>query len=110
MTAREQEKAIEHKLEKAKHHLKADAKEYLSEIQDIKENVVGLAQTLKDSSAKQMHVATDYVRDRIDEVKDSGTEAVKAVEKQIKAKPRQSVAIAFAAGFVASYLFGRRSS
>ncbi len=80
------------------------------EAQNIKENVVGLARSIRDNSADKAHVATDYVRNRLDDLQYSGTDALKKIESRIKSKPAQSVAIAFAAGLLASFLFGRRSS
>jgi len=78
--------------------------------QNIKENVVGLARTLKDSSTDKAHDAADYVRDRVGDLQTSGTDTLEKIEYRIKSKPAQSVAIAFAAGLLASFLFGRRSS
>jgi len=78
--------------------------------QNIKENVVGLARSIKDSSTDKAHVAADYVRDRLDDVTASGTDALGRIESRIKEKPAQSVAIAFTAGLLASFLLGRRSS
>jgi ElaB/YqjD/DUF883 family membrane-anchored ribosome-binding protein len=68
------------------------------------------AHSIKEKAAKQAHIATDYVHDRMEDIKDKGTETVKYVEKNIKTKPRRSVAIAFTAGLLASYLLGRRPS
>lgn len=78
--------------------------------QNIKENVVGLARSIKDSSTDKAHDAADYMRDRLDDLQYSGTDALKKIESHIKAKPTQSVAIAFTAGLLASFLLGRRSS
>jgi len=77
--------------------------------QNIKENVVGLARTIKDSSADKAHDAADYVRGRLDDLTVSGTDTLERLESRIKAKPAQSVAIAFTAGLLASFLLGRRS-
>jgi ElaB/YqjD/DUF883 family membrane-anchored ribosome-binding protein len=77
--------------------------------QNIKENVVGLARTIKDSSTDKAHDAADYVRHRLDDLTVSGTDTLERLESRIKAKPAQSVAIAFTAGLLASFLLGRRS-
>ena len=110
MSTHDETKDTEYKHEKAKAHLLKEAKESLPGIQDIKENVVGIARNLRETSTDRAHDAADYVRDRLDDLKDVGTSAVQRVEKRIKAKPAQSMAIAFTAGLVASYLLGRRSS
>ena len=104
MPVHDEAKESEHKPEKTKsHHAK-------SEIEDIKENVVGLARNIRDVSTDKAHDAADYVRDRMDDVKATGTDTLNKIEKRIKAKPGQSVAIAFVTGLLASFLFGRRSS
>jgi len=87
-----------------------DDKKILQEAQNIKENVVGLARNIRDSSTDKAHDAADYVRDRMDDLKYSGTDALGKIESRIKAKPAQSVAIAFTVGLLASLLLGRRSS
>jgi len=87
-----------------------DNKEVFLEAQNIKENVVGLARSIKDNSTDKAHVAADYVRDRMEDWKHSGTDALGRIESRIQAKPAQSVAIAFTAGLLASLLLGRRSS
>lgn len=110
MSIHDDARDTESKLEKAGTRLAKAGKESLSDIQDIKENVVGLARNIRETSTDKAHVAVDYVRDRIEDLKDQGTDAVLKVEKRIKAKPGQSVAIAFTAGLLASYLLGRRSS
>ena len=94
---------------KKSHHAKAD-KESFPEMEDIKENVIGLSRNIRDVSTDKAHVAAVYVRDRMDDLKVSGTDAVGKVGSHIKAKPGQSVAIAFMAGLLASFLFGRSSS
>jgi ElaB/YqjD/DUF883 family membrane-anchored ribosome-binding protein len=87
-----------------------DNKELLLEAQNIKENVVGLARNIRDTSTDRVHVAADYVRDRVEDLKGSGADALDKIETRIKAKPAQSIAIAFGAGLLASFLLGRRSS
>jgi ElaB/YqjD/DUF883 family membrane-anchored ribosome-binding protein len=85
-------------------------KEIMLEAQNIKENVVGLARNIRDSSADKAHVAADYVRDRMDDMQSSGTDTLKKIESRIQSRPAQSIAIAFGAGLLASFLLGRRSS
>jgi ElaB/YqjD/DUF883 family membrane-anchored ribosome-binding protein len=105
MFTRDETKDADRKLEKARSHvIKTD------EIQDIKENVVEIARTIRDASNDRAHDAADYVRDRVDGLKASGRDALEKVETRIKARPGQSVAFAFAAGLIASFLLGRRSS
>ena len=87
-----------------------DAKVSFPEAHNIKENVVGLARNIKETSVNKAHVAADYVLDRVDDLKDSGTDTLGKIEEHIQSKPAQSLAIAFVAGLLANFLFGRRSS
>ena len=91
------------------HHARAD-KESFPNIQGIKENVVGLAHDIRDASTDKAHDMADYVQDRMGDMKASGSHTAEKIEKRIKSKPGQSVAIAFVAGLLASFVFGRRSS
>lgn len=110
MNVYEKAKDVEQKLEKVKLNPAKIDKETFSGIGDFKENVVGLARDIRDASADKAHDAADYVRDRMDDLKTSGTDAVEKIEKRIQSKPGQSVAIAFVAGIVTSLLFGRRGA
>jgi ElaB/YqjD/DUF883 family membrane-anchored ribosome-binding protein len=110
MLTYDEQKDADRKLEKEKVYPAKDNKELLHDAQNIKENVVGLARNIRDSSTDKAHVAADYMRDRMDDLKHSGTDTLGKIESSIKAKPAQSVAIAFTAGLLASFLLGRRSS
>jgi ElaB/YqjD/DUF883 family membrane-anchored ribosome-binding protein len=101
-------KDAERKLEKAKAN--ALDKEIVTGIHDVKENVVGLVRNVRDASSQRTHVAGDYVRDRLDDLKVSGTNALRTAERRIQTNPGQSVALAFAAGLLARFLFGRKSA
>ncbi|MEZ0223293.1 MAG: hypothetical protein ACAH83_01975 [Alphaproteobacteria bacterium] len=103
MSIREEAKEIERKVEKS-------VRETFPEIEVIKENVVGLAHNLKDVSNDKAHMAVEYMHEKAENLKVSGTDTLAKIEKSIKANPAQSVGIAFAAGIVASYLLGRRAS
>jgi ElaB/YqjD/DUF883 family membrane-anchored ribosome-binding protein len=103
MSIREEAKDLERKVEKS-------VRDTFPEIDVIKENVVGLAHNLKDVSNDKAHMAVEYMHERAESMKVSGTDAIAKIEKSIKANPGQSVGIAFAAGIIASYLFGRRSA
>lgn len=86
--------------------LECKAKE---QAQDIKENVVDLAHKACDSSANKTHAAATYMRNRMDDLKTTSCNTATKVENRIKAKPGQSVAIAFAAGLLAKFLLSRKS-
>jgi len=53
-------------------------------------------------------VTVDYLRDLGKSLKKTGRLTLEKAEVRIHEKPGQSIAIAFAAGMVASILFGRR--
>jgi ElaB/YqjD/DUF883 family membrane-anchored ribosome-binding protein len=87
----------------------AEIREIKESVESLKSNVVGLARNVKDIGTTQAHVAADFVRDQADAIKDAGADAIVKAEERIKAQPRKSVAFAFVAGAIASYLFGRRA-
>lgn len=79
-----------------------------SEIQDIKEdlqslksNVVMLAQDIRNGGGA-------VARESIDHLKSVGKYEFQRVEERVREKPGQSLAIAFCAGLVFSYLVGGR--
>lgn len=78
--------------------------------QDVKENIVGLAQHAKDVGNDTAHQASDYMRAQAENLKISGADVLYRVENRIRTRPGQSVGIAFAAGILASILLRRRAS
>jgi len=84
--------------------------EVFSDLKSIKKSILGATENIKDASVDGIHAATDYVSDRVDDLKATGASKIKKVESRIKSKPGQSVAIAFIAGVLTSFIFGRRSS
>lgn len=93
----------------------ATAKRDYPELNDIKENVTDLK---NNSAALARHVysdgrevlatASDRATERLGEWRDTSLVGLKRVEGQISRNPGQSVAIAFAAGLLASMFFGRK--
>ena len=106
MFARDDEKGAARKAAQQLARTKRDASEVLD---DIQENVVGLVQHAKDVGNDKAHQVADYVQERAENLRLSGTDALARVEDRIRSKPGQSVGIAFAAGILASFLLGRRS-
>ena len=84
--------------------------EIRSDLNSLKGNVNGLARHISEAGTVKAHEAAVYMQNGVDSMKASGTETLDRVETRIKESPGQSVALAFFAGAVASYLFGRRSS
>ncbi len=110
MSIYDESASVEDKLEKAKLRQAKHNKETHSGAHNVKENVVGMARNIKDTSVDTAHVAADYVRHRMDDLRTSGTDTLEKVESRIQSRPAQSLAIAFVAGLLASFLLGRRSS
>lgn len=90
-------------------------KNYEPEIYNIKEDL----QTLKaDASNLVQHVVADgqeklreagqITSNTYESLKSIGARQLKKAELEIKAKPIQSIAVAFGVGLVASFLLGRR--
>jgi ElaB/YqjD/DUF883 family membrane-anchored ribosome-binding protein len=86
-----------------------------SEIDDIREDIVSLKSNiadltshLKKDGVKQTKVLKNKAQDTYEQAKISGKEQVDKVEEQVKQKPLESIAIAFATGVVASLILGRR--
>src|ERR1035437_2495327 len=102
MAINDEVKDTGYKLSKEKNYPAKSENEFFQEAQNIKENVVGLARSIIDSSADGVQAATDYVHNRMDDMKASGENTLNKIETSIQAKPAQSVAIAFIAGLLAS--------
>ena len=106
MFVRDDEKDAARKIAQQQSRLKQDASDAVDTIQ---ENVVGLVQHAKDVGHDKAHQVADYVHAQADNIRLSGADALTRVEDRIRAKPGQSVGLAFAAGILASFLLSRRS-
>jgi ElaB/YqjD/DUF883 family membrane-anchored ribosome-binding protein len=93
-------------MSKTKTH--SDMDDIRKDLDSLKNNVVELTKHMKNEGVSQTKHLKDVASDRLDDVKDAGRQQMADVERHIKDKPTESIAIAFAAGLVASYLFGRR--
>ncbi len=71
------------------------------DIDSLKSNVVALTKTVK-------HEVADTTATRLERIRKRGKETMGRVEKDVKAKPMQSLAMAFGAGLVLSTLMRRR--
>lgn len=84
----------------------------ISDIRDdldsLRHNVVELTKHVKKDGAEQTEVLKKNIGQRLSSLQASGRLQYKNAEAKIKAKPAQSVAIAFAAGLAASMLLRRR--
>lgn len=80
------------------------------DLNSLKDNVVELTRHIKKDGEFQTHKLQDMAVDQIDTLKDVGLRQYKIMEKRVKRKPVQAIAIAFAAGLISSMLLGGRQS
>jgi ElaB/YqjD/DUF883 family membrane-anchored ribosome-binding protein len=74
------------------------------DLDSLKDNVVELTKHMKSEGKSQANKVSSLALDRLADLKKSAAFEYHRAEKQVKAKPGQSIAIAFAAGLVASML------
>ena len=79
------------------------------DLSSLQSDVAVLASNVKKAGSDKVHEAVNYINDQVDTIKETGAGALGKIEENIKAKPGQSITIAFAAGLLVSYLLGRRS-
>lgn len=80
--------------------------EDLVDVRSIKRSLRNLARDIKHTSADTANDAMDYVSDRVADAKSAGIHGARRVEQRIKTRPGQSIAIAFTAGLLTSFLLG----
>lgn len=78
------------------------------DLESLKGNVVELTKHIKNDGAHQTQEMKETLAKKIDKFKHYSEDQLHHVEDQVKAKPGQSIAIAFLAGAAASVLLGRR--
>ncbi|MGQ0527374.1 MAG: DUF883 family protein [Alphaproteobacteria bacterium] len=95
--------------------LYAQGKERFPEIKDIKNdleslktNVVGLGKNVQENGADLTAELKEKVQQRISKLQEKGKGELHRMEDRVKDKPAKSMAVAFFAGLVASWLFGGR--
>lgn len=94
----------------------AKSTETYPEINELKEELAALKKHMSEltASAKRDGVEEsgkirEKAKEKLGELKDHGTQGLEKFEGRVKEKPGQSIAIAFAAGFLASTLMRKRS-
>lgn len=85
-----------------------EVEEIRHDLESLKTNVVELTRHVQANGADKAMALTKKARKRLAELQVQGKEHLKNVEKHVHDEPAKSLAIAFAAGLVASILFGRR--
>lgn len=78
------------------------------DLDSLKNNVVELTRHLsKDGNAQVVQLGQSLM-ERVAEARKSGKQQYKLLEKKVKDKPGQTLALAFGAGIIASILMRRR--
>ena len=83
--------------------------EIRQDLDSLKGNVVELTKHLKKDGVEKSHEVGAIAREQLDHLKTLGIREMHKVENQIKTKPGQSLAVAFAAGALASLLLRGRA-
>ncbi|NCO04277.1 MAG: hypothetical protein GW903_08815 [Alphaproteobacteria bacterium] len=89
----------------AKHSDVDDIKE---DINSLKSNTIELARHVKEAGSHKTEDITEAASKRFKALTTQGKEQLKNMESKIKAKPLQSIAVAFIAGLVFDALLKRR--
>lgn len=101
------------------HSLDKDVEVLRSDVKRLKEDAVTTASHigdagghLKEEGVRRARTYADRAQDRAQDLRDRGEQRLRTMEERIedhvRDKPHQSVAIAFAAGMIASIFLGRR--
>lgn len=77
------------------------------DIETLKSDTIELAKHIKSDSSAKVDEMKEMANDRIHVMTEQGKEQLKNVEKTVKKKPLQSLAIAFATGLAVSALMKR---
>ncbi|MCB1538387.1 MAG: hypothetical protein H6865_04445 [Rhodospirillales bacterium] len=85
-----------------------EIEEIRNDLDSLKNNVVELSRHLKSEGRVQASRLSDLAIDRIAELRKSAANEYHRAETRVKEKPGQSIAIAFAAGILASAVLNRR--
>lgn len=78
------------------------------DLDSLKNNVVELTRHLTKDGNAQVSQLSHTLMERIADAQKSGKQQYKLLEKKVKDKPGQTLALAFGAGIIASMLMKRR--
>ncbi|MDF2368232.1 hypothetical protein [Sneathiella sp.] len=79
------------------------------DLASLKSHVSELTAALKKDGVAEAEKLSEKAKEKLGELKDRGQDGIHQIEERVKEKPGQSIAIAFAAGFLASMLLRNRS-
>ena len=82
--------------------------ELKEDLASLKKHVSELMASMKQDGLEGAGKIGGQAKEKLDELKDRGRQGIQQVEDRVKENPVQSIAIAFAAGFLASMLLRKR--
>lgn len=78
------------------------------DLRTLKTDVTDLGRQAKEEGRKRINETVSVAQDKVSELKSAGYEELKGLKAYVSENPTQSVAYAFAAGLIFSFVFGRR--
>ena len=75
----------------------------------LKKHMSELTDSVKRDGVEEAEKIGTKAKEKLGELKDHGAQGLERIEDRVREKPGQSIAIAFAAGFLASMLMRNRS-
>ena len=86
----------------------ADLSVVREDLQTLKTDVVALVEHLKEEGMNETEYLKRRAAHQLEHAQEAGGRGLKELEQKVVARPVQSVAMAFAAGILASLFLGRR--
>jgi ElaB/YqjD/DUF883 family membrane-anchored ribosome-binding protein len=78
------------------------------DLRALKDDVAGLGRQAKEEGRKRINESVSVAQDKVSEFKSAGYEELKGLKAYVSENPTQSVAYAFAAGLIFSFIFSRK--
>ena len=91
----------------AKKNVSDDLGDIRKDIEALRNDLSSLAKHTKEEGNARLDIARERLTDTIADYRKSGRKQYKEMEKHVKDKPAQSLAMAFGAGLITSFLLRR---
>lgn len=78
------------------------------DLRTLKTDVAGLGRQATEEGRKRLNDTVSVAQDKVSGIKAAGYEELKGIRSYVSENPTQSVAYAFAAGLIFSFIFGRK--
>jgi ElaB/YqjD/DUF883 family membrane-anchored ribosome-binding protein len=85
-----------------------EVEEIRHDLESLKNNVVELTRHVQQHGAKRATDVSKKARQSLSDLQRRGKAEMNKIEKKVKEKPGQSLAVAFVAGLITSILLGRK--